>query len=98
MKPIQGALIGMGFAAAVFMIAMGCGQIAEWWKARKKRLEPLPLMRSAFRTTVSCGPDGLYEMRFKFRDLATMQAADAEWRAHVSGVEASAQPQENRDA
>jgi hypothetical protein len=45
-------------------------------------------MRAAIRTTVSCGPDSLYEMRFKFASLEAMQEADAEWRAHVSGVEA----------
>lgn len=94
----QAIFIAAGFVAAIFALSMGSGMIADWWKARKKRPEPLPLMRAAFRTTVSCGPDGLYEMRFKFRDLATMQAADAEWRAHVSGVQGplAGQQGENR--
>lgn len=47
---------------------------------------PLPLMQGALRTTVSCGPDGLYEMRFRFESPAALHAADTEWRAYAWGM------------
>ena len=38
-----------------------------------------PIMRAAFRTTVS--GDGKYEMVFRFPSMDAMHAADDEWRA-----------------
>ncbi len=46
-------------------------------------LPTLPLMRAAFRTEVSSGLDGLYEMRFKFPSLAALHDAGREWVAAV---------------
>ena len=42
----------------------------------------IPLLRAAFRTSVSCGPDGLYEMRFAFPSLEALYKAEDEWRKY----------------
>lgn len=54
---------------------------------------PLPLMRAAFRTSVSDGLASRYELRFKFGSLADMHKADAEWRAFTTQF-----PEESRNA
>lgn len=33
----QAIVIAVGFVAAVLAIGMGCGQIADWLRARKKK-------------------------------------------------------------
>lgn len=50
----------------------------------------MPIMRAAFRTTVSGG--GKYEMVFRFANMEDMHAADDEWR------EALAAPARTDDA
>lgn len=42
----------------------------------------MPIMRAAFRTTVS--GDGKYEMVFRFPSMDAMHAADDEWRAALN--------------
>lgn len=37
MSASQAIVIAVGFVAAVFAIGMGCGQIADWLRARKKK-------------------------------------------------------------
>lgn len=44
---------------------------------------PFPLMRAAFRTTFTWGPEKLYEMRFSFASLADLHAAEREWVAEA---------------
>lgn len=44
----------------------------------------MPAMFRAFRTTEATS--GSYEMRFKFRTLKDMQAADREWHAMRSAI------------
>lgn len=34
MTAMQGALLGIGFGAAVFAVAWGIGYIQDWWKNR----------------------------------------------------------------
>lgn len=43
-------------------------------------IRPMPNMRKAFHTSHTCGPEKIYEMRFKFRSLDDLQAAEDEWR------------------
>ena len=42
----------------------------------------MPIMRTAFRTTVS--GDGKYEMVFRFATMDDMHAADDEWRGMLT--------------
>jgi len=45
----------------------------------------LPMMLTkAFRTSFSCGPDRIYEMRFAFGSLEDLQLADDEWTAFTA--------------
>lgn len=47
----------------------------------------LPIMRTAFRTTLS--GSGKYSMQFEFRDLAALHAADCEWLTFRKDIECS---------
>ena len=41
--------------------------------------EVLPMMQAAFRTSVTNGPDRIYEMRFLFNSLTDLHQAENEW-------------------
>ncbi|KPH60382.1 hypothetical protein ADT71_19945 [Novosphingobium sp. ST904] len=49
--------------------------------------QQLPIMRTAFRTTLS--GSGKYSMQFEFRDLATLHSADYEWLNFRKEIECS---------
>ena len=69
-----------------FQEATGFDMAAEYRAAIAKpaavgavEQDKLPLLTSAFRTTVSSGADKRYEMVFSFGDLTTLHAANREW-------------------
>lgn len=45
----------------------------------------LPVMRTAFVTSQSCGPDDTYRLVFDFHTLAALQQAHHEWDAFMAG-------------
>ena len=47
-------------------------------------MSDFPIMRTAFITSESCGPDDDYRLVFRFRSLAALQQAHHEWISATS--------------
>lgn len=66
--------------------------VSAWGGVVAPAQDPLPTMRAAFRTEVTCPIEKLYEMRFKFQSLHELELASKEWRDTVYSAAPAQEP------